>query len=780
MLLSRVLNRGYASGRARWPTEFGLLNHDCLWIMDEVQLMDVGLITSVQLQAFRQQDAGKSLRPCWTWWMSATLQEDWLETADFHDQLVALRRRVLEVRSEHRTGQVWEIRKPVRVECIPAKTANEFTTWARLILDEHNKATPERCGRVTLVIVNTVERASEVHKALVKAVAKAPSAPQIELIHSRFRGLEREQWSQRFLSRKHCEDETANRIVVATQVVEAGVDISATTLVTELAPWPSLVQRFGRAARYGGTASVVVVDREADVKGVLPYDLADMSAARDALAELKDVGLSSLEQFGQNLRASNLELLRRLYRYEYLHLLTRRECDELFDTSPDLTGADLDISRFIRSGDERDLQVCWANVDWSDPDRPPPELQPKRDGLCPVAVGVARKWLLDGNRLKDGCRVWGWDYLSDSWRVLTADRCYPGQVILVDAAWGGYDPMRGFTGEKPKKNAPILDLEAGLDRGHARQPERADLGQPREDRSVAAWKTIATHGREVGEAAASLALAVGIRAEISELFRLVGRFHDWGKVHPAFQYNIRHSDGHPRRDDLAKAPDWVPFNSSSFCCPEANRRIRPPWGKRRGFRHELAGALAVFELLASRDPSHPALLGPHQELVQLGVLAAPSGPPAECRNNQLANEVAALDAADFNLLVYLIAAHHGKVRGSLQGTPDDQDFPSNDAGLVGEGQPLRGIREGDVLPAVTLADELAQPHLIPPVTLHLDPAAIGLSGRYGASWSERVQSLLDRFGPFTLAYLEALFRAADARASQLQAADPLLNLEVRS
>ena len=38
-----------------------------------------------------------------------------------------------------------------------------------------------------------------------------------------------------------------DRIIVATQVVEAGVDISATTLVTELSPWSSLVQRFGAA-----------------------------------------------------------------------------------------------------------------------------------------------------------------------------------------------------------------------------------------------------------------------------------------------------------------------------------------------------------------------------------------------------------------------------------------------------------------------------------------------------------------------------------------------------
>ena len=43
MLLSRALNRGYAMGRAAWPRAFGLLNNDSLWVMDEIQLMGIGL-----------------------------------------------------------------------------------------------------------------------------------------------------------------------------------------------------------------------------------------------------------------------------------------------------------------------------------------------------------------------------------------------------------------------------------------------------------------------------------------------------------------------------------------------------------------------------------------------------------------------------------------------------------------------------------------------------------------------------------------------------------------
>ena len=91
MLLSRAMNRGYAAPRARWPMEFGLLNHDCLWVMDEVQLMDVGLATSAQLQAFREGNAnsGQALRPCRTWWMSATLQHGWLQKSHDTQEMAA-------------------------------------------------------------------------------------------------------------------------------------------------------------------------------------------------------------------------------------------------------------------------------------------------------------------------------------------------------------------------------------------------------------------------------------------------------------------------------------------------------------------------------------------------------------------------------------------------------------------------------------------------------------------------------------------------------------------
>lgn len=69
----------------------------------------------------------------------------------------------------------------------------------------------------------------------------------IALLHSRFRPDDR----QKALEKVLADPDKNGSICISIQVVEVGVDISATTLITDLAPWASLVQRFGRCNRYG-------------------------------------------------------------------------------------------------------------------------------------------------------------------------------------------------------------------------------------------------------------------------------------------------------------------------------------------------------------------------------------------------------------------------------------------------------------------------------------------------------------------------------------------------
>lgn len=132
MLLSRALNRGYGSGRARWPMEYGLLNVDCLWVMDEIQLMDVGLATSAQLQGFANGDdqSGKLPRPRRTWWMSATLRIDWLHRAPALGNVDSLP--LVRLEANEQTGDLWTAAKSICIERVPAADDDKADAWARI------------------------------------------------------------------------------------------------------------------------------------------------------------------------------------------------------------------------------------------------------------------------------------------------------------------------------------------------------------------------------------------------------------------------------------------------------------------------------------------------------------------------------------------------------------------------------------------------------------------------------------------------------------------------
>lgn len=733
MLLSRALNRGYASRRARWPMEMGLLSQDALWVYDEVQLMDVGLATSAQLQAYRDEDRPKGIQPVHSWWMSATLQPDWLRSPDTQQRHSEWVSNPVAVRTDERTSGPASIKKPLETASIDAKDKKSFAS---------SIAASHRPGTLTLVVCNTVDRALDTFRELEKQAKSADqlAATDFQLVHSRFRPEERKGWREQFLSKEAASG--VDRIIVATQVVEAGVDLSARTLVTELAPWSSLVQRFGRCARFEGEGSVIVVDRgHEEDKQAAPYVAAELERAWGALQTLEDAGIDALERLEEGLDdAARAEL----YPYEPQSLLLREEYEELFDTTPDLTGADLDIARFIRSGEERDIQVAWELWEGK---TPPRALQPAREALCSVPIGKARDWL-KGSKAGSALHF---DYTDASWKPINPERLRPGMVVVVDANSGGYDLRFGFD---PKSKARVPPVAAA-------QISPEDLADAAEDIEALSeaerYQTIAEHDAEVGALAASL--GVSCAPSLRGLLELAGRLHDWGKCHPAFNLSIDpDADGRPDRPDLAKAPQeaWL-----------SGRQLYPmPPGepRRPGFRHELASALAAFELLARHDQHHPALLGELAPVLECGALTRTETVSED--GGPIAAELAALSAEAFDLVVYLVAAHHGKLRASWQSSPQDQVYiPKRDDP---HGWPLRGVREGDTLPSIPLPSSEGTEVSVPELALHLDVAQMGLNGRYGRSWRERSAALQAHYGPAGLAYLEALLRAADIRVSRGQ------------
>ena len=769
MLLSRSLNRGYASPRARWPVEFGLLNQDALWVMDEVQLMDVGLATSVQLQAFRNSDLQKSKmrHPCFTWWMSATLQSGWLtKSPEAEDLADELGKNSFRIEPKDRTGHLWtNVDKKLTVH----RFANP-KDLAGSVSGYHVDVGLGRDGP-TLVILNTVERAVGVYRALRSNAVLKRNGVDVRLIHSRFRPADRRSWLD-FL----CPDMKGdNRIIVSTQVVEAGVDISVPLLISEIAPWSNLVQRLGRCARRGGSGRVVIADfGYTDDKKSAPYAADDIAAALEVCRMLKNAAPRHLERLEKEHRSR----LPRLYPYEPSNLLLRHELDELFDTSPDLSGADIDISRFIRSGDERDVHVFWA-------DEHAPDTKPGHNELCNVPFLRVRDWLCKPKQesLKPRIRAYVWSWLDRNWRPAVRRDIYPGQTILVDSCVGGYKNETGWSPDSKKPVDPvqprsvvhIAEQPCWKSRGvHYEQNKRtvnaiaaeddADAAEEGDAESMLDWQTIATHCREVCREAGRIASLLEMPQTESNILCMAARWHDIGKSHDAFQNSIR-ADDRPKRRDIAKAPHraWPCSTHSMYRMGEADHR--------RGFRHELAGAMALFSVLRRHSPRHGALLGPWSEWLDALGAEADAGPDPGAELTVPEQEVIGLNAAEFDLLAYLVCSHHGKVRMTWHASP--LDYKANN--------PLpsiRGIREGDTLPSLHVATADGRFCPVPEISLTLSPSEMGLHPRTGRSWTERILNLVEQRGPFTLAWFEAIMRAADWRASDRTVQDTLLFDEV--
>lgn len=643
--LSRALNRGYARRPTRWPIDFALLNQDCLLVFDEIQLMSDGLATSTQLVALRQSLGVFGSTPCV--WMSATARAEWLDSVDF----APLRPTIRTVQLEADDRQVELVQKRLsatkRIHAAP-EDCRTPKGCAEFALSRHTQ------GKRTLVIANTVQRAREIFTHL-------QSFPGAILLHSRFRPPDRAAAFKRL-----DEIPQQGQIVVSTQVLEAGVDITADAMITDAAPWGSLVQRSGRVNRYGDSdaANIWWVDKplggklkpeDSEEKLFAPYLPQDVHHAIERLQSLTSAAPADLPAEDGTA--------------PWRHVLRRADLLDLFDTSPDLHGNQIDVSRFIRSGEERDCYLAWR--DW-DGDSPAPSAAEVHDQeLCPVPLEELRAFLKRS-------AVFAWSFIDREWQPVDRDLLYPGMILLAKSSAGGYTEHLGWMLESKKAVPPLPDLTA--------EPDAAGADPSSTLRTYR--QTLIDHTDRVVQETARLLSALSyldLTAFAGDLL-LAASKHDWGKAHPVMQTTLHNS------------PHW------DVLLAKQEKGAAAAKHERRHFRHELASALAM------------------------------------------------LAVGDSDLAAYLVAAHHGKVRVAIRSMPGETSLKR---------LRVRGIEDGDPLRAAQIASGCS----VPDVTLSLDALSLGLSDGNARSWIDRVIRLRDALGPFRLAYLEMLLRAADERAS---------------
>jgi CRISPR-associated endonuclease/helicase Cas3 len=566
ILVSKALNRGYDIWRDSYPIDCALVTNGAHWVIDESALCRRAATTLRQLAAFAT--AFGTAEPFGLTCMSATAPEGRLNTADDPE-----RGDVMAILPGERAGEL-AVRLGARrtIRRLDAEPGN-YEAIAAAARDRH------RAGTLTLVVLNTVQAARAVYQALRRGPVECT------LLHSGFRPLERAGLMAAVTG--YPED----RIVIASQAAGAGLDLSVAVLITEVAPWPSLVRRAGRCNRTGQVpdAGLWWISPAAPQ----PYEQADIDASSAELARLDGRAVTGEDLLSRDVAvaAPQLEVLR------------QDEFTALFDTAPDPDGTIIDISPYLQDTEDLDVQLAWAT--WTaEPaaGAPPAEAwAPGADFRCQVPAAQV-------HALARHIPVWRMDQALRQWVAITPQaRLQPGEVLLVSAADGGYDPLGGFdpTARGPVPGSPSIDPVVGTGAPAAVNPWGA--GQP-------GWVPLYQHSEDTRDQAAALLSVIApelpdgtARSAVTAAY-----LHDLGKAHRIWQDALCGVAPPQWQDEIAAGRPWAKSGVSQRLLFEGGV----------AFRHELASLLIL-------DGPLPILLA---------------------------------DVPDADLARYLVLAHHGKLR----------------------------------------------------------------------------------------------------------------------
>jgi CRISPR-associated endonuclease/helicase Cas3 len=243
MIGSKLLFSGYGDGRYHRPHHAGLIGQDALIVHDEAHLTPA---FSKLLGSIAEVQQACDCRPIRVLELSATHPGN--------------NRKVLSLKAEDETDEMVQ-------ERLNAKKRLAFTE----VDDEHDlvkkmveKATGyEMASSKVLIYVRSPESARKIGDALVKELGKG-SDDRIRLLTGTLRGHERDRLVNEnsvylaFLNH----DQKVQRTVylVSTSAGEVGIDIDADHLVTDLTTLDSMIQRLGRVNRRGGEKRVAEVN----------------------------------------------------------------------------------------------------------------------------------------------------------------------------------------------------------------------------------------------------------------------------------------------------------------------------------------------------------------------------------------------------------------------------------------------------------------------------------------------------------------------------------------
>jgi CRISPR-associated endonuclease/helicase Cas3 len=487
---SRILFRGYGVSDRRKPIDAALVGTDSLILVDEAHLAEV--MVSTITEAHRRDREVLGLPRANVVRMTATAGDDRLR--GYSLDVEAHRDNEIAWQRLHASKHLSVLSSDVKlvVQAMADQAIGLLTTDHRTIL----------------VVCNTVDRARQIHASLTKAATRRhdPVGADVTLLIGRSRPADRDllvgRLKERFGVGRPRTVDTRPAILVATQTVEVGANLDADGLVTESAPWDSLVQRLGRVNRLGqcpGIARAVVVHDGVD-DGPVYGKARDVTwnflcATIDQSAV--DIDVSPLACRDLSGHAPGLAFAER----PVAPLLTTPVLDCWVRTGP-VPLPDTPVGPYLHGlgTDFATVSVAWrdglvdADPMGDDAERPAEDVNAdlsampvRSEELVEVPLHAVRRWLhgesalpvsdldddpdpqLRARTVRDDFRAMAWrsdpaveGTLSDqyrsrptgSWVWIDATGLRPGDVLVIPTERGGLDEY----GWAPDSDRPVLDV----------------------------------------------------------------------------------------------------------------------------------------------------------------------------------------------------------------------------------------------------------------------------------------------------------------------------------